>query len=107
MKCLFGVLALSAAFLAVVAEPEADPHYYPHYPYGHGLYRPYAASGYAGALPGHSYQAVHRLHKREAEAEAEADPQLILGAALPALPALHPYSVIPAGPAVLPVPAAA
>merc|ERR1739845_49440 len=34
--------------------------------------RPYYASGYAGPLPGASYQSVHRLHKREAEAEADA-----------------------------------
>merc|ERR1711992_511529 len=35
------------------------------------FYRPYYASGYAGPLPGASYQSVHRLHKREA------DPQLL------------------------------
>merc|ERR1712157_158553 len=66
-----------------MAEPEADPlHYYAPYGYPY-LYRPYAASGYAGPLPGASYQSVHRLHKREAEAEAEAeaDPQLLALAA--------------------------
>jgi hypothetical protein len=46
-------------------------------PYAPYWYRPYYASGYAGPLPGNSYQAVSRLHKRE----AEADPQLILHAA--------------------------
>ena len=59
------------------AEPdaEADPlHYYApaSYPY---FYRPKnAASGYAGPLPGNSYQSVHRLHKREAEADAQFGP---------------------------------
>merc|ERR1712223_2093098 len=58
------------------AEPEADPlHYYAPYSYPY-FYRPYYASGYAGPLPGASYQSVHRLHKRE----AEADPQLALAA---------------------------
>ena len=35
---------------------------------------------YAGPLPGASYQSVHRLHKRE----AEADPQLVAGPLTPA-----------------------
>merc|ERR550519_1291390 len=87
MKCLSGVLALSAAALlvAVQAEPEAEPH---HFVYG---VRPYYASGYASPLPGRSYQAVHRLHKRE----AEADPQLILGTAPP-----HPFAAVAGIPAV-------
>merc|ERR1712110_261054 len=59
-------------------DAEADPALlygaYGAYPYAHGAYRPYYASGYAGPLPGASYQSVHRLHKREAEADAEADP---------------------------------
>merc|ERR1719445_2994037 len=85
MKCMIVVLAVASFCLA---EPEADPlHYYAPYGYAHHgyaypspyFYRPYAASGYAGPLPG-GYQAVHRLHKREAEAEAEADPQLLLAA---------------------------
>merc|ERR1719361_1431113 len=67
------ILVLAVASL-VLAEPEADPlHYYAPYSYPY-FYRPYAASGYAGPLPGASYQSVHRLHKREAEADAEADP---------------------------------
>merc|ERR1711983_292420 len=74
MKCMIVVLAVASLCLA---EPEADPlHYYA--PYSYPFYRPYAASGYAGPLPGHSFQSVHRLHKREAEAEA--DPQLLLAA---------------------------
>merc|ERR1711893_557768 len=74
MKCMIVVLAVASLCLA---EPEADPAYlyapYHAYPY---FYRPYAASGYAGPLPGASYQSVHRLHKRE----AEADPQVLLAA---------------------------
>merc|ERR1711878_128200 len=76
MKCMIGVLAVASL---VLAEPEADPlHYYAPYSYPY-FYRPYYASGYAGPLPGASYQSVHRLHKREAEAEAE--PQFLAGAA--------------------------
>merc|ERR1711878_29126 len=68
MKCMIGVLAVASL---VLAEPEADPlHYYAPYSYPY-FYRPYYASGYAGPLPGASYQSVHRLHKREA------DPQLL------------------------------
>merc|ERR1711983_323886 len=67
MKCMIVVLAVASLCLA---EPEADPlHYYA--PYSYPFFRPYAASGYAGPLPGASYQAVHRLHKREAEADAQ------------------------------------
>merc|ERR1719464_1563476 len=80
MKYLAGVLALAAL---AAAGPEADPAlYYAGYGPTPYLYRPYLASGYAGPLPGASYQAVHRLHKRE----AEADPQLILNAAPYAAP---------------------
>merc|ERR1712072_1073279 len=76
MKCMIGVLVIASLCLA---EPEADPlHYYAPYSYPY-FYRPYYASGYAGPLPGASYQSVHRLHKREAEAEAE--PQFLAGAA--------------------------
>merc|ERR1712223_2283829 len=78
MKCMIGVLVIASLCLA---EPEADPlHYYAPYSYPY-FYRPYYASGYAGPLPGASYQSVHRLHKREAEAEAEADPQFLAAAA--------------------------
>merc|ERR1712066_1121060 len=60
------------------AEAEADPaHFYGAYGYPYA-YRPYYASGYAGPLPGASYQSVHRLHKRSAEAEA--DPAHFYGA---------------------------
>lgn len=84
MKYLAGVLALAAL---AAAGPEADPAlYYAGYGPTPYLYRPYFASGYAGPLPGASYQAVHRLHKRE----AEADPQLILNAA--------PYTAVAAAP---------
>merc|ERR1719242_2634081 len=63
---MIGVLAVASL---VLAEPEADPlHYYAPYSYPY-FYRPYYASGYAGPLPGASYQSVHRLHKREAEAQ--------------------------------------
>merc|ERR1712061_865666 len=73
MKCMIGVLAVASL---VLAEPEANPlHYCAPYSYPY-FYRPYYASGYAGPLPGASYQSVHRLHKRE----AEADPQLALAA---------------------------
>merc|ERR1712061_262788 len=73
MKCMIGVLVIASLCLA---EPEADPlHYYAPYSYPY-FYRPYYASGYAGPLPGASYQSVHRLHKRE----AEVDPQLALAA---------------------------
>eukprot|EP00091_Calanus_sinicus_P024017 TRINITY_DN839_c1_g1_i10.p1 TRINITY_DN839_c1_g1~~TRINITY_DN839_c1_g1_i10.p1 ORF type:complete len:271 (+),score=69.61 TRINITY_DN839_c1_g1_i10:56-868(+) len=75
MKCMIVVLAVASLCLA---EPEADPlHYYAPYAYPYA-YRPYFASGYAGPLPGHSYQSVHRLHKRE----ADANPQLLLNAGL-------------------------
>merc|ERR1711971_1277420 len=68
MKCMIGVLVIASLCLA---EPEADPlHYYAPYSYPY-FYRPYYASGYAGPLPGASYQSVHRLHKREAEADAQ------------------------------------
>merc|ERR1712072_1145095 len=80
MKCMIGVLVIASLCLA---EPEADPlHYYAPYSYPY-FYRPYYSSGYAGPLPGASYQSVHRLHKREAEAvaEAEADPQFLAAAA--------------------------
>merc|ERR1711953_229931 len=74
MKCMIGVLVIASLCLA---EPEADPlHYYAPYSYPY-FYRPYYASGYAGPLPGASYQSVHRLHKRE----AEADPQFLAAAA--------------------------
>jgi hypothetical protein len=80
MKYLAGVLAIATLSLAA---PEADPAYALYapwgYPYAAPYYRPYYASGYAGPLPGNSYQAVTRLHKREADAEA--DPQLFLNAA--------------------------
>merc|ERR1711988_1148040 len=61
-------LLVAAAVIAVAScEAEAEPGYgYYGFP---ALYRPYYASGYAGPLPGASYQSVHRLHKREAEAE--------------------------------------
>merc|ERR1739838_901803 len=76
MKCMIVVLAVASLCLA---EPEADPLHYYYAPYAYPYaYRPYFASGYAGPLPGHSYQSVHRLHKRE----AEADPQLLLNAGL-------------------------
>merc|ERR1711971_1325379 len=76
MKCMIGVLVIASLCLA---EPEADPlHYYAPYSYPY-FYRPYHASGYAGPLPGASYQSVHRLHKREAEAEA--DPQFLAATA--------------------------
>merc|ERR1719476_653374 len=59
------IVVLAVASLCL-AEPEADPlHYYAPYGYAHG---------YAGPLPGHSYQSVHRLHKREAEADAQFGP---------------------------------
>merc|ERR1719158_1819393 len=75
MKCTIGVLVSIASLC--LAEPEADPlHYYAPYSYPY-FYRPYYASGYAGPLPGASYQSVHRLHKRE----AEADPQFLAAAA--------------------------
>merc|ERR1712072_1309688 len=80
MKCMIGVLVIASLCLA---EPEADPlHYYAPYSYPY-FYRPYYSSGYAGPLPGASYQSVHRLHKREAEAvaEAEADPQFLAATA--------------------------
>merc|ERR1711971_1298412 len=68
MKCMIGVLVIASLCLA---EPEADPlHYYAPYSYPY-FYRPYYASGYAGPLPGASYQSVQRLHKREAEADAQ------------------------------------
>merc|ERR1712072_1497411 len=74
MKCMIGVLVIASLCLA---EPEADPlHYYAPYSYPY-FYRPYYASGYAGPLPGASYQSVHRLHKRE----AEADPQFLAATA--------------------------
>merc|ERR1719186_1432524 len=82
MKYLAGALALAAL---CAAGPEADPVYPYPYPYS-----PYYASGYAGPLPGASYQAVHRLHKRE----AEADPQILLNAA--------PFAPL-AAPAPLPI----
>merc|ERR1712038_1660055 len=64
MKCMIGVLVIASLCLA---EPEADPlHYYAPYSYPY-FYRPYYASGYAGPLPGASYQSVHRLHKRGAD----------------------------------------
>merc|ERR1719468_220114 len=76
MKCMVVVLAVASLCLA---EPEADPlHYYAPYGYahGHGYHpRPYYASGYATPLAG-GYAAVHRLHKRE----AEADPQVLVAA---------------------------
>merc|ERR1711992_349869 len=86
------------------AEPEADPlHYYAPYSYPY-FYRPYAASGYAGPLPGASYQSVHRLHKRE----AEADPQLLLNAGLhfPAAAHVAPLVAPAAAPLVAPAPLA-
>merc|ERR1711937_871864 len=65
---MIGVLVIASLCLA---EPEADAlHYYAPYSYPY-FYRPYYASGYAGPLPGASYQSVHRRHKREA------DPQLL------------------------------
>merc|ERR1711902_47111 len=101
-----GIVVLAVASLCL-AEPEADPlHYYAPYGYPY-FYRPYAASGYAGPLPGASYQSVHRLHKRE----AEADPQLLLNAGLhfpaaaPVAPLVAPAAaplVAPAAPLVAP-----
>merc|ERR1712046_434991 len=92
------VVVLAVASLCL-AEPEADPlHYYAPYAYPY-FYRPYYASGYAGPLPGHSYQSVHRLHKRE----AEADPQLLLNAGLPLSSA--PLAVAAPAPLVAAAPA--
>jgi len=99
MKCMIVVLAVASLCLA---EPEADPlHYYAPFAYPYA-YRPYFASGYAGPLPGHSYQSVHRLHKREADAE----PQLLLNAGLH-LPSAHlaPLAAPFAAPLVAPIPA--
>merc|ERR1739838_365150 len=97
MKCMIVVLAVASLCLA---EPEADPlHYYaPYHAYPYA-YRPYFASGYAGPLPGHSYQSVHRLHKRE----AEADPQLLLNAGLPFPSIAAPFAAPFAAPLSLPV----
>lgn len=104
MKYLAGVLAIATLSLAA---PEADPAYALYapwgYPYAAPYYRPYFASGYAGPLPGNSYQAVTRLHKREADAEA--DPQLLLNAAPFALPAAP--LALPAAPAFSLAPAPA
>jgi hypothetical protein len=88
-----GVLAIATLCLAA---PEADPAYALYAPWAYPYaYRPYYASGYAGPLPGHSYQAVTRLHKRE----AEADPQILLNAA-PAFPfAAAPALPLAAAPA--------
>merc|ERR1712018_950708 len=72
-----GIVVLAVASLCL-AEPDAEPSYF-YSPYAYTHHYPYAhyASGYAGPLlSGHSYQYVHRLHKRE----AEADPQLVLAA---------------------------
>merc|ERR1712046_411947 len=91
------VVVLAVASLCL-AEPEADPlHYYAPYAYPY-FYRPYYASGYAGPLPGASYQSVHRLHKRE----AEADPQLLLNAGLP----FSSAPLVAAAPAPLALPVA-
>jgi len=87
MKYLTGVLALAAL---CAAGPEADPAYF-YAPYTPHFYRPVLASGYAGPLPGHSYQSVSRLHLHKREAEA--DPQFLLNAA-PYAPAL-PYAAAP------------
>merc|ERR1719343_1809815 len=99
------VVVLAVASLCL-AEPEADPlHYYAPYAYPY-FYRPYYASGYAGPLPGHSYQSVHRLHKRE----AEADPQLLLNAGLPfssaPLAVAAPAPLVAAAPAPIALPVA-
>merc|ERR1719150_2242497 len=95
------IVVLAVASLCL-AEPEADPlHYYAPYPY---LTRPYAASGYASPLIG-GYQAVHRLHRlHKREADAEADPQLLLNAGFhfPAAAPVAPPVIAPA-PLVLPV----
>jgi len=102
MKYLAGVLAIATLSLAA---PEADPAYALYAPWGYpyaAYYRPYYASGYAGPLPGNSYQAVTRLHKRE----AEADPQILLNAApfaLAAAPVAPAFSLAPA-PAVFNAP---
>merc|ERR1712018_345539 len=72
-----GIVVLAVASLCL-AEPEADPSYF-YSPYAYTHHYPYAhyASGYGGPLlSGHSYQYVHRLHKRE----AEADPQVVVAA---------------------------
>merc|ERR1719431_1166089 len=107
MKCMIVVLAVASLCLA---EPEADPlHYYAPYPY---LTRPYAASGYASPLIG-GYQAVHRLHRlHKREADAEADPQLLLNAgfhfpaAAPVAPLVAPVAapVVPTGIKIFTVP---
>jgi len=78
-----GVLALAAVGSTA---PEADARYL--YP----ALRPYYGFGYAGPLPGHSYQAVHRLHKRE----AEADPQLLLNSSPLLFNSPLAYSSVPA-----------
>merc|ERR1712117_160928 len=68
------VVVFAVASLCL-AEPEADPAYLyaPYHAYPYHAY----ASGYAGPLySGHSYQYVHRFHKRE----ADADPQVLLAA---------------------------
>jgi len=102
MKCLFGVLALSVTAAVAVAEPEADAQLH--------FVRPYYASGYAGPLPGYSYQAVHRLHRRDADAEpqfvsaaAVASPLVYTHAALPA--AVHAVNNLPVVKSVVEIPA--
>ena len=72
---MYKLLVATAVIAVASCEAEAEPGYgYYGVP---AFYRPYYASGYAGPLPGASYQSVHRLHKRE----AEADPQLLAVAA--------------------------
>merc|ERR1719312_125180 len=96
MKCMIVVLSVASLCLA---EPEADPlHYYAPYPY---LTRPYAASGYASPLIG-GYQSVHRLHRLH-KREAEADPQVLLNAGFH-FPAAAPLAAPVAAPILAPAP---
>merc|ERR1712079_946065 len=94
MKAFIVLFALVAAAMAE-AEAEADPAVfyagaYGGFPYGYGL--PYAAYAYTGchndagaAVPCAAHNVV-KIAKREAEAEAEADPAVFYAGAYGGFP---------------------
>jgi hypothetical protein len=87
MKAFLVVLLAAVAYAAPEADAEADPAYfYSHLGYNYSPYAAYAPYGYA-AHPAYAYRSAYayhpysytyasRFYKREAEADAEADPAL-------------------------------
>jgi hypothetical protein len=88
---MYKLLIVATLALAITAEPEADPHRlynnYGYYPSTYAAYRPSYYNSMYKPYAYNSYQAPFAYrHKREAEAEPEADPQVYMAASPYAYP---------------------